>query len=102
MTTLEEQIRNVLKLREDVAFLQTAEANLRKEFREAHQELYGWLDKAKQDCLEAEQALRDRILQALRDRILQAYTETGSKASAPGVGIRIITKLIYDGRSSTN
>ena len=88
MTTLDEQIKKVHKLRGDVAFLQTAEANLKKVFLHDNQELYDTMDKVKTECAEAEQALRELTL--------QAYKDTGNKAPSPGVGIRIITKLIYD------
>ena len=45
---------------------------------------------AKVQCGESEQLLRELTL--------QAYAETGNKAPAPGVGIRELTVLTYDGK----
>ncbi len=88
MATLEEQIRRVKKLRGDVVFLQIAEANLKKMFLQDNQELYDTMEEVKQECAVTEQILRDMTL--------EAFKATGNKAPAVGVGIRVVTKLIYD------
>ena len=88
MATLQEQISVVQEYRAGLTILQAMEAKREEEFRQAHRVLFSELANAKQLCAEAEQALRDMTL--------QAFKETGNKAPAPGVGIRLITRLIYD------
>ena len=85
---LEEQIQKVRKLREQVGGFQTLKDRHWMAFQETHIDLFNNLNAAKAECAEAEQALRDMTI--------QTYKETGNKAPSPGVGIRIITKLIYD------
>ena len=88
MTTLEQQIRTVSEKREKVSILQKAKDALYATLEYQYKESFEALASAKAHCSEAEQTLRELIL--------QAYRETGNKAPAPGVGIRIITNLIYD------
>ena len=47
--------------------------------------------------LETEQRVKDAET-LLRELTLKAYAETGEKAPAPGVGIREVTILTYDGK----
>ena len=88
MTTIEQQIKRVQELRLALDSFVTAKANLEREFEWTNRELFKEFDNTKQLCAEAEKALRELTL--------QAYAETGNKAPAPGVGIRIITRLVYD------
>ena len=85
---MEDQIQKVRKLRNEVKALLAHKSKVEEEFNLLHEELFGELTYAKEQCSEAEQVLRDMTL--------QAFKTTGNKAPAPGVGIRVITKLLYD------
>lgn len=88
MSTLEEQIKEVQVTREVLMRLVTIKAGLVMDFETRNRDVFNALSVAKEECTKAEQTLRDLTL--------QAYQETGNKAPAPGVDVRIITKLIYD------
>ena len=88
MTTLLELVQEVQKKRELVAGLQSERDYVVREFNEKHQVLFGSLGIARQARIEAEESLYDLAL--------QVYAETGNKTPSPGVGIRVVTKLIYD------
>lgn len=61
-----------------------------------------WVE-ANQSLLDHEKFLKEACLEAeanLRDMALQSYAQTGNKTVAPGVGIRVMTKLNYDAKEA--
>jgi len=88
MGTLTEQINIVVEVRE-----KAREANCQRvaeynKWLEANQSLFDKEDESKLACSEAEGKLRVMAI--------EAYLKTLDKAVAPGVGIRVMTKLDYN------
>ena len=86
--TLQGQIRQVAAQRHLVCQLTDEYDRERKAWQESHAELCESYDTAKADLMEQEQTLRDTVV--------PVYQQTGNKAPAPGVGVRIITELAYE------
>jgi len=86
--SLEAQIWKVRVLRA-IQEARTQELHLLQvEFNRQHEDLIETLCKARNDCAQEEARLREMTL--------EAYEATGNKKPAPGVGIRITKRLIYD------
>lgn len=84
---LKDQIIAVARARQAVALLRDAKRQSLSEWEVANNSLLATLKTAEMFCAESEAILRGLIL--------AEYAATGDKAPAPGVGIRLITKLTY-------
>ncbi len=87
-----EQVNIVVNAREKAAEATSAKSSALKAWREDHQHLFSEESIAKEIMFQEENKLR---LMAI-----EVYTETGDKAVAPGVGIRVMTKIDYDGKEA--
>jgi len=86
--SLLDQIKEVAKAREQKFLLGMAKQRSYEQWLETNLELMEQLANAETEVTEQEALLRELTI--------KAYNETGSKAPAPGVGIRELTKLDYD------
>ena len=84
---LREQINAVVEARKKVQEATEQKTSAYQKWVEANQPLIDHESNAKSACQEAETELREMTL--------QSYAETGNKAPAPGVGIRVRTILGY-------
>lgn len=89
MAELLEQVKVVAEAREKARKAAEAGAAAMEAWEKENGLLLTSIAETKRQVIEAEATLRELTL--------KAYQETGSKAPAPGVGIRIVTRLIYDG-----
>ena len=87
--TLKSQIRVVAKAQQKTAELKSQRDILLKAWNDDNRELFDTLTQAGAEVAEVEAKLRELTL--------LAYAQTGNKAPTPGVGVREITKLEYDG-----
>lgn len=85
--TMTEMVAVVADLRVIVARQTAALNESRRAWDDAHAQEIDRIKATTQALSEAESALRAAAV--------AAYQETGSKAPAPGVGIRVLTKLAY-------
>ena len=85
---LREQINIVVEARGKVKEATKLRVSAYQEFVEANQPLLDNESNAKTACEEAETILRNLAL--------ISYAETGEKAVAPGIGIRVMSRLGYD------
>jgi hypothetical protein len=85
---LQEQIKVVATLRATVVNLKTE--------REKRYEAWENENRGLLEAIAEETESLSGQENSLRDMTLQAYEQTGRKAPAPGVGVRILTKLDYD------
>lgn len=85
---LEEQIKAVAKARAQAKSLKTERDNLLEEWNKSHQDLLDALTQAGANVAELETNLRELTL--------QAFAETGNKAPAEGVSVKIFGVLSYD------
>lgn len=88
MTELREQINTVVEAREKARELKRQRDVLLEEWNKANQVLFDTLTQAGAEVAEAEAKLRELAL--------QSYAETGEKTVAPGIGIRVMSRLDYD------
>ena len=75
-----------------------ARASLKEATEKRTSAYLDWLDE-NQPLLDTESSAKASCQEAeafLRDLALDAYAETGDKAVAPGIGIRVLTLLDYD------
>ena len=89
---LKEQINAVVEARELALEATMRRVEAYKSWAEANQQLLDNEGAAKTACQEAEAELRELAL--------QIYAVTGDKAVAPGIGIRVMTRLNYDDREA--
>ncbi len=92
MEELKEQIQVVIEARERARETNALRVASYNQWVEANQQLLDRESIAKSVCLETEAILREFAL--------QAYAETGDKAVAPGIGIRIMSRLGYDSKEA--
>lgn len=85
---LKEQIKIVAEARLKAQQASEAKTVARVEWENQNRELLDDVARTQAVCLDAEAKLRELTL--------QAYTETGNKAPAPGVSIKIMTELLYN------
>ena len=90
--TITEQINVVVEAREKAKELSTKRIDALTKWQEENMGLYDNELKAKVTCQEAETLLRELAL--------EVYAETKDKAVAPGIGIRVMTKLGYDNKEA--
>jgi len=90
--TIGEQINAVVDAREKASELKGQRDALLEGWNEANQELLDALTQAGADVAEAEAKLRELAI--------QVYAETKEKNVAPGVGIRVMTKMEYDTKAA--
>ena len=90
MEELEEQIKVVAEAREELRAQKNRKKELFEKWEQDNKDLLYDIE-LKVKFLEDDEGL-------LRDMTVSEYNKTGSKAPAPGVGIREITKLDYDGK----
>ena len=87
-----DQVRTVAQLRNRVQDLKAAEDTAYQDFLRLRS-----LDRENLEEARAQLAMAETVL---RDAALQEFARTGNKAPAPGVGIRVLTKLVYDLRTA--
>ena len=87
---LREQINVVVEAREKSQLLSDKRKTMYDAFIGEHTDFFADVATATSEVGEAEDKLMELTL--------QAYAETGNKAPEVGVGIRILTKLSYDGK----
>ena len=87
MEQIKEQINAVVEAREKARELKSQRDTLLEEWNKANQVLFDTLTQAGAEVAEAEGKLREMAI--------EKYTETGEKTVAPGVGIRVMTRLGY-------
>lgn len=87
-TTLEQLVARVHDLRVAHAEVRAKRDELYAAFEQEHRAL---LDL----CISVGEQLRDAEAR-LRELALATYAATGSKQPTPGVGIRVVTKVLYD------
>jgi hypothetical protein len=87
---LKEQIKVVAKARKKLEEATDVRIKAYNKWKEDNQAIFTTGEGALKICEESEAKLRELTL--------QAYAETGNKAPAPGVGIREMTVLTYDGK----
>ena len=90
--TITEQINEVVDAREKAREANSLRVASYNGWVEANQSLFDNEKSAKSD--------QDLAEIKLRELAIQTYTETGDKAVAPGIGIRVLTKLGYDGKEA--
>ena len=89
---LSELINAVVEARQIAKDLKSRRDFLLEEWNKAHQELFDTLTQAGAEVAVAETKLRELAL--------LTYSETGDKAVAPGVGIRVMTRLSYEAQTA--
>jgi len=92
MEQLKDQINAVVEAREKSRIAAEQRRNALQAWQEENQALYDSERESIAVCQEAEAKLRETAI--------QSYTETGNKAVAPGVGIRLMTRIGYDGKEA--
>jgi len=92
--TIGEHINAVVDAREKARELKSQRDTLLEEWNKANQVLFDTLTQAGAEVAGAEGKLREMAL--------EVYAGTGDKAVAPGVGIRVMTKLSYDAKEALN
>lgn len=91
---LREQINAVVEAREKAQEAITKRAEALQSWQEANKQLYTNESDAKTACQQAEDGLRFLAL--------QSYAKTGEKSVAPGIGIRLMTRLAYEDKDAMN
>lgn len=89
---VKEQINAVVEARKKARELKSQRDALLEEWNKANQELFDALTQAGAEVAEVEAKLRNLAL--------ISYEETGEKAVAPGVGIRVMSRLGYDSKEA--
>jgi len=89
---LKEQINAVVEAREKAQEATTRRTEAYQKWVEVNQPLIDNESNAKSACQEAEVKLREMAL--------ETYAETGEKAVAPGIGIRVMTRLNYENQKA--
>jgi len=90
--TITEQINTLVEAREKARELKSQRDTLLEEWNKTNQVLFDTLTQAGAEVAEAEAQLRELAI--------TEYTKTGNKTVAPGVGIRVMTRLSYDGKEA--
>ena len=86
--SLLDQIKRVAEARQRLEEATNIRIEAYNKWKEDNKLIFDTGETALKTCVEAETLLRELTI--------KAYNETGSKAPAPGVGIRVTTKLEYD------
>ncbi|KKK92581.1 hypothetical protein LCGC14_2701490 [marine sediment metagenome] len=86
--TIADQIDVVVEAREKAQEMANKKKAMYDEFISQHTDFFGDVVVAAAACSEAEDALREMAV--------AIYKKTDDKKVAPGVGIRVVTKLEYD------
>lgn len=94
MEELKEQIKVVVEARREYQEMADKKKAFYDEFQTKHCDFFGDVASAAIIVSEAEDILRELTL--------QNYKETGNKAPEPGVGIREVSKLLYDPKTALN
>ena len=89
---LRELINLVVEVREKAQEAITKRTEALQSWQEANKQLYTNENDAKTACQIAEDALRFLAL--------QSYAKTGEKSVAPGIGIRLMTRLAYEDKEA--
>ena len=87
------------ELKEQINLVVDARAKAQDATMKKSEAFTAWLE-ANQSLLDTEKSTKDacQIAEAkLRDLALKSYAITGEKIVAPGVGIRVMTRLYYEG-----
>ena len=92
MTIINEQINTVVDARERAKEATAQRTEAYRNWEKAHQSLFDKESIARLECQEAEDKLRELTL--------QAFVNTGNKTPAPGVGIRVMKRLVYDDKEA--
>ncbi len=90
--TITEQINVVVEARARAREVSSQKVEEYNKWVEANQRLLEDVEATKTACSEAETKLREMAL--------EVYAGTKDKAVAPGVGIRVLTKLGYDSKEA--
>ncbi len=90
--TITERINVVVEAREKARELKSQRDTLLEEWNKANQVLFDTLTQAGAEVAEAEDKLREMAV--------AQYAETGEKAVAPGIGIRVLSRLGYDSKEA--
>jgi len=88
MTKIREQIQIVIEARQNAAYSRVLHNDAMKKWQEDHKYLTDSIVNTSEILTQAEATLRAMTL--------AAFCETGNKNPAPGLAIRILTKLDYD------
>lgn len=90
--TINEQINAVVEARGKARELKSQRDTLLEEWNKANQVLFDTLTQAGAEVAEAETKLREMAL--------EVYAETKDKVVAPGIGIRVMSRLGYDSKEA--
>lgn len=88
MNDIREQVERVAKLREVYSTARQLVDERQARWREENEQLL-----AQEACIKAELAEAEA---RLRELTLDAYVNTGSKKPGPGVGIRMVKRVMYE------
>ena len=90
--TITEQVNTVVEARANAKHATEVRTNLYEEWLATYHAVIETEKAMKETCQEAEVKLRELAL--------QIFAETKDKAVAPGIGIRVLTKLDYDSKTA--